>query len=686
MYYRRRRETYLPFNLDLQVHVLYAAAALFGSFLVITLVFGLLAHDYLGWPFIRSAVFGFLCIWLAASVLLAVFRRSPLVLTSGFLALAITAYLGLAYFPEAFYVEDILATLPILVLWTLMYYFYELFRKGGSWRFLPLALSLLSLAGLILFIVFLIHPVGEEGALTISISDSIERRYRDLVAKGSHAFEVYGVGRGRRFQGKLLEVPDLLPQGLEGLSDPVKPAGSIYLPQEGDVPYPVVFISLNTYSYNYRDFTYLAEHLAAKGFLVVISPLYVREGFSRSEDARWQRGLLILDYLQKLAETPMPKTGEDGEDEFGGTLPIDLQNVVLISFGDAADAAASACYILQEGIYPPNRNVSVPEGVSIKGFLAIAPYNQNFELRLRNVNYVAVAGGNDSYANLSMDPLYNNLALDEKTSHIKSHIYLQDANHSHFIKSVPGMNFPGFLLFRRDEVLKPSAQKEALVAVATAAVRYSLGETNLGPFFTNGDLRKIYPDLRFQARTQVAGEVLITDFESGLGLNSFISNGAGLTLEGYKDYAIEKTGRNQTLRVEAEEETYLLLDLPVAFSKNANLHSQSTFAFSLAVQDENLEDVFVEIENRRGQSQRISLKDLKDLPRSRESRPYKLELMNQQVEDKVYFETFSVPLYLFFSERDYYPWQELTRVKLTFVPKEGTAAVFLVDDIVFRSL
>jgi hypothetical protein len=60
--------------------------------------------------------------------------------------------------------------------------------------------------------------------------------------------------------------------------------------------------------------------------------------------------------------------------------------------------------------------------------------------------------------------------------------------------------------------------------------------------------------------------------------------------------------------------------------------------------------------------------------------------MNQQVEDKVYFETFSVPLYLFFSERDYYPWQELTRVKLTFVPKEGTAAVFLVDDIVFRSL
>ena len=167
MYYRRRRETYLPFNLDLQVHVLYAAAALFGSFLVITLVFGLLAHDYLGWPFIRSAVFGFLCIWLAASVLLAVFRRSPLVLTSGFLALAITAYLGLAYFPEAFYVEDILATLPILVLWTLMYYFYELFRKGGSWRFLPLALSLLSLAGLILFIVFLIHPVGEEGALTI---------------------------------------------------------------------------------------------------------------------------------------------------------------------------------------------------------------------------------------------------------------------------------------------------------------------------------------------------------------------------------------------------------------------------------------------------------------------------------------------------------------------------------------
>jgi len=128
------------------------------------------------------------------------------------------------------------------------------------------------------------------------------------------------------------------------------------------------------------------------------------------------------------------------------------------------------------------------------------------------------------------------------------------------------------------------------------------------------------------------------------------------------------------------------LDLPAAFSKNANLHSQSTFAFSLAVQDENLEDVFVEIENRRGQSQRISLKDLKDLPRSRESRPYKLELMNQQVEDKVYFETFSVPLYLFFSERDYYPWQELTRVKLTFVPKEGTAAVFLVDDIVFRSL
>ncbi|MDD2431203.1 MAG: hypothetical protein PHC96_05865 [Firmicutes bacterium] len=671
MYYKRKKTTYLPFNLDLQVQVLFAAAALFGSFVVIVLALGLLSPESLGWSFVKNTTLWFISLWFIISIVLGLFRKTPLLLTSGLIALLLTVISGLVFFKRGLYVEDILVAFPILILWSLIYYFFERYRKGKNLRFVCLACSVLCLVGLVAWIAFLVYPVKANNVITVSMPESVAKEYKELTEKGSYSFSEFTINGD---VAGSLKVDDLDLQEIDPMINPIKPLGKVYLPEGGDGRYPVVFINLNSFFYRDKDFAYLAEHLASKGYATIISPLYLEQRLVEINDIDWLRGLLIIKYLHNLANS-------------FGNAQLDLGNVAFLSFGDAINATSSACYILQEKVYPPTGKFPITDDISVKTLLAIAPLDQSFESHLRNLNYIAVSGGQDPYANLDNDPIYNKVVYDSKETLLKSQIYLQDANHSYFLKNIPGMNFPGFLLFKRDSVLEAKNQKQVLKAVVTAAMLLSFDNTNLSTFFKNNDIEKLYPDLKTTMRTQIAGDVLITNFDSGYSLNSFIYENAKLKIESPKDWYIKDLGQNQALFVEATEETYLELVLPDSFSKDVGLNSKSSLAFSLAnVKDLDLSDVYIEIETKKGGSHRCSLRDIKELPKASSSKPYKLEILNQYVKEPVFFETYAIPLYLFFSGNDYHPWQDLHRVKVTVVPELDKTATFLIDDICFREL
>ncbi|HHY20115.1 MAG TPA: hypothetical protein GX522_09465, partial [Firmicutes bacterium] len=150
------------------------------------------------------------------------------------------------------------------------------------------------------------------------------------------------------------------------------------------------------------------------------------------------------------------------------------------------------------------------------------------------------------------------------------------------------------------------------------------------------------------------------------------------------NWHFQKEGENTALNItwaKSDEGSKITLLLPDNFSKKARLSSKSCFVFSLAnLGEESLDDIAIQIETKRGLSTLVKLSDL-DVLKKPTVKPYKLEFLNNQLNDESVFQTISIPLYLFFSSYDSTPWLDLKNVSLV-LGAESSGSVLL-DDLGF---
>jgi hypothetical protein len=201
---------------------------------------------------------------------------------------------------------------------------------------------------------------------------------------------------------------------------------------------------------------YLGELLASRGFIFVS----VDENFFNSsladladifgpglEEENDARGWLLLEHLAQWSDWNV-----DPEHLFSGK--VDMDRVALIGHSRGGEAVVVAAALNKLRRYPDDATLAFDYRFNIRGVIAIAPADGQYEPRgrgtpLQDVNYFTIHGSLDgdvqsfmgssqySRVELTHDPTGENF-------HFKSTLYVLDVNHGQFNTSWGRNDFGGF--------------------------------------------------------------------------------------------------------------------------------------------------------------------------------------------------------------------------------------------------
>ena len=453
--------------------------------------------------------------------------------------------------------------------------------------------------------------------------------------------------------------------------------GEIYLP-EGEGPFPLVYINSEFIKANELGFAYLGKHLASKGFLVAIFPeLDIKKAsvMQSKTDYYWYQGVVLLETLIGLERSLKD-------------IRIDSEKIALIGFGEGVGTIAAACYMNQENCYPLDGKISFPTHYKIVSLIALAPPNNYvIDYNLSGINYISVFGGHEVAKHSFSDPLFNPIKCSGENS-FKSQIYIYRANQNYFLNSKSDLDFPGGLIVNKKPLMTAKLQKDITISIVTAALEISLNNrSKFSELFYNQNLTQLCQDEYLVVRTISSNDTLIGDFEKGYNYRKLNVPNVSLNLSDGLKWFVKDLGNNKALQIsipKLEEETSISLSLPRDFSKKANLTSKSVFCFSLAALTEEIpSELFLQIETLRGESEKIKLSEISTLPQYAPVKRFKLVSLNRFYSQPIILQTYSLPLYLFFSSFDYTPWLDLKNIKL--IIPEGSQGQLLLDDIVFSN-
>ncbi len=218
--------------------------------------------------------------------------------------------------------------------------------------------------------------------------------------------------------------------------------GRVWLP-EGEGPFPLLLIVHG--NHDMEDFSdvgyaYLGEFFASRGIITVsvdenfLNSSFVdllgglEGGLKKENDAR---GWLLLEHLKLWRQWNF-----DPQSRFYGK--VDMDRIVLIGHSRGGEAAAAAALFNTLPFYPDDARVAFDYHFALRGIIAIAPSDEQYEPRgrptnLSDVNYLVIQGSRDgdvqSYMGSSQ---YSRVTFDECGNCFKAGFYLIDANHGQF--------------------------------------------------------------------------------------------------------------------------------------------------------------------------------------------------------------------------------------------------------------
>jgi dienelactone hydrolase len=218
--------------------------------------------------------------------------------------------------------------------------------------------------------------------------------------------------------------------------------GRMWYP-EGEGPFPIVLIVHGNHDmedFSDGGYAYLGELFASRGYVTVsIDQNFLNSsmadllggfdgGLEKENDVR---GWLLLEHLRQ-----MRTWNASVDNPFHGKL--DLDRVVLIGHSRGGEAAAEAALFNRLPVHPDDGRVAFDYGFGVRGVIAIAPADGQYDprarpTRLSHVDYLVLQGSHDGDVSSFMgSSQYARVSLADCVSCFKAAIYLIGANHGQF--------------------------------------------------------------------------------------------------------------------------------------------------------------------------------------------------------------------------------------------------------------
>jgi dienelactone hydrolase len=215
---------------------------------------------------------------------------------------------------------------------------------------------------------------------------------------------------------------------------------------EGEGPFPLVLIVHGNHDmedWSDRGYGYLGEHLASRGFILAsvdanflngslidqVEFYKDRPGLKEENDAR---GWLLLEHLAQWGDW-----NRDPRHPLFGK--IDMDRIALIGHSRGGEAVAVAAAFNRLSHYPDNGNLAFDYGFNLRGVIAIAPVDGQYQPRengtpVTDVNYFTIHGSMDGdVQSFEGTAQYARVGFKETAlSRFKSSLYVVGANHGQF--------------------------------------------------------------------------------------------------------------------------------------------------------------------------------------------------------------------------------------------------------------
>ncbi len=278
--------------------------------------------------------------------------------------------------------------------------------------------------------------------------------------------------------------------------------GLVWIP-DGQGPFPLVLIVHgNHHAADYSDpgYAYLGEHWASRGIITVSvdenflngTHTDIFGGLGTENDAR---GWLLLEHLVLWEQF-----NQDPDNPL--YQRVDLDNIALVGHSRGGEAVGHAALFNTLGHYPDNAMVTFDYGFNIRGIIAIAPSDgqyqpANVRTPLQDISYLSLQGSHDAdVRSFDGSRMFERLQFSRTSNHFGALVYIYGANHGMFNTrwGRHDYTFPQISLYNTGQLM-PEEQQRTIGTLYMTAFLETVME--LEP-----DFRKLFIDYR------VAGEWL----------------------------------------------------------------------------------------------------------------------------------------------------------------------------------
>jgi hypothetical protein len=320
--------------------------------------------------------------------------------------------------------------------------------------------------------------------------------------------------------------------------------GRVWFP-DGHGPFPLVLIVHG--NHDMEDFSdvgyaYLGELFASRGIICVsvdenflnssFADLLggIKGGLKKENDAR---GWLLLEHLKLWRQWNL-----DPQSRFFGN--VDMNHVALIGHSRGGEAVAIAALFNTLPYFPDDARVKFDYRFALRGVIAIAPSDGQYEPRgeqtnLTDVNYLVIQGSRDGDVQSFMgSSQYSRIEFDKCADCFKAGFYLVGANHGQF-NTAWGRDDLGDAagaLLNLVPIMDGEAQRRVAQVLFGAFFEVVLRDHDAyRPFLANPatGLAWLGADTRFINQFSAADEVAIANFEEDDDLTTGSSPGVTIT-------------------------------------------------------------------------------------------------------------------------------------------------------------
>ncbi len=266
--------------------------------------------------------------------------------------------------------------------------------------------------------------------------------------------------------------------GFDASALPVQ--GRVWAPDEAG-PHPIVLIVHGNHEgpdFSDVGYDYLGQLFASRGVVTVsVDENFLNSftgnliggpeaGLEEESDARaWLLLQHLVQWRQWTADPTHPMSGR-----------VDLDRVVLIGHSRGGEAVSEAALFNRLHHYPDDAGVVFDFGFGVRGIIAIAPVDSQYNPRDRDTplvdtNLLVIHGSHDSDVQAFVgSAMYSRLEFADCADCFKSSFYLLDANHGQFNTSWAEYDapFPPAAMLNVVPLISAEAQREVAATLFSA--------------------------------------------------------------------------------------------------------------------------------------------------------------------------------------------------------------------------